>query len=259
LVLNVLDTLVWRRRLRAAIRVLVIILAAAALWAFSVLVQEKLYLQALAVAAAIAALSMFELFLADFLLDTTLPRSSRKFLERLQLKLVSTSMKEEILTALRACVESFEGCDVGRVSSTVHLAVPVSDPRDDGLSLRLFQLFEYTRPGLGGHRWRLTDPAKGIVGRCLRLQRKVWVNFPTATEYYDRMVEEFGFTPEEASRHTTTARSYLAMPLVDEGRTIGVLYFFSTEPQTFPIAADDGRLREAAATITGLLRVAEVI
>lgn len=257
--LTLLDTLVWRRRLRTGIRVVVIITAAAALWAFSVLVQEKQYSFALGAAAFIALLSVFELFLADLLLDTSLPRSSRKFLEDLQLKLVSTSMKEEIIATLQACVGSFVGCDTARISSTVHLAVPVSDPRDDQASLRLFQPFEYTRPGLGGHRWRLTDPAKGIVGRCLRQQRKVWVNFRTAEEYRDRMVQEFGYTPDEASRHTTTARSYLAIPLVDEKRVIGVLYFFSTEPQTFPIAANEDRLRETAATIAGFLRIAEVI
>jgi GAF domain-containing protein len=168
-------------------------------------------------------------------------------------------MKDDILLALKACTSSFEGCDAERLSSTVHLRVNVVRWKGDQASSALIQLSDYTRSGLGGQRWRLSDPAKGIIGRCLRAEQKVWVNFRTAQEYRHRMVEEFGYTAEEASRHTTTARSYLAYPLTDEDELVGVLYFFSTEPQVFPLAADDGRLREAADRITGLLRVAEVL
>jgi GAF domain-containing protein len=73
------------------------------------------------------------------------------------------------------------------------------------------------------------------------------------------MVEEFGFSPEEVDRHTKTARSYLAFPIRDRGDMVGVMYFFSTEPQVFPVAANEDRLRDAAESISALLRAAEIL
>ena len=91
------------------------------------------------------------------------------------------------------------------------------------------------------------------------MKTKVFVNFASEEEYRRRMVEEFGFTQAEADRHTTTARSYLAYPLLDEGEPVSVIYFFSSQPQVFPLAADDGDLRDTAAEIGGLLRAAEIL
>ncbi len=35
-------------------------------------------------------------------------------------------------------------------------------------------------------------------------------------EYHEAMIQEFGFTENEASKHTTSARSYLAYPLLNK-------------------------------------------
>jgi GAF domain-containing protein len=87
----------------------------------------------------------------------------------------------------------------------------------------------------------------------------VYVNFSTPAEYKRRMIEEFGFTQAEAERHTTAARSYLAFPVFSSGNVIGVMYFFSTEPQVFPKAADEDVLERHASVVAGLLRAAEII
>jgi GAF domain-containing protein len=256
---RLLQTLTWRRRARTTLRVLLIVTGTAALWEFSVLVQEKDYVGAIAPVSLIGILSIVEFVLADLILDRSLPRSSRKFLERLQSKLASTEVADHIVQTLRDCVATFDGCDLSKVTATVHLVVAATDGGDDSPSSRLFQVFAYTNADLGGRRWRFISPTKGIVGQCVRLQRKVWVNFRTVQEYRERMVKDFGFTSEEAARHTRTARSYLAVPLLSSGTTYGVMYFFSTEPQVFPVAAPDGRLQETATAITRLLRSAGVI
>ena len=70
------------------------------------------------------------------------------------------------------------------------------------------------------------------------------------------MVEQFGFSREEAERHTTAARSYMAVPIRSAGDVVGVMYFFSTEPQIFPHVASETMLDQNAAFIVGLLRPA---
>jgi hypothetical protein len=85
------------------------------------------------------------------------------------------------------------------------------------------------------------------------------VNFRSLDEYRDRMVREFGFTHQEVARHTTAARSYLAYPIRDKGEIIGIMYFFSTEPQVFPHAVNSQRLSDTAESILGLLRTAEIL
>jgi hypothetical protein len=236
-----------------------LLLAAPATYLFAVLIQEKDWAWSLVPAAVLALLSVGEFVVADVLIDSRFPRESAEFLERLQQRLAGTSTHDEVRAALSACVESFTGLDKDKVSSTVHLTVNVAEVGTSETVLGLVQISDYTRPDLGGRRWRVLKATQGIVGRCARMGEMVHVNFRDAVDYQRRMVAEFGFTKEETARHTTTARSYLAVPITSAGSLVGVMYFFSTEPQVFPIAADRAELSRAAATVASLFRAAEIL
>lgn len=226
---------------------------------FAFLLQIGRYGWAFFAALVLGLLSIAEFVLADLIIDSRFPRETREFLDLLRERLVRTGIHDEIVRELTTCVSRFRGCDPSQVSSTVHLRVSVVAAGSDETSPGLIQLSDYTRVGLGGRRWRVLESTKGIVGRCLRLERMVWVNFRSAEEYRTRMVEEFGFSHAEVEQHTGTARSYLAYPLQTESTTLGVLYFFSTEPQVFPHAADPAEVERSAATVIGLLRATEIL
>ena len=257
--MKLLDGIPARRRYRVIARLIMLVLAAFAGYAFALLMQEGDYGWSALPAAILGLLSIGEFIVADLVIDARFPRETSDLLERLETKLSTTATHAEILGALQRCVGSFRGCDTTRISSTVHLRVEVLSGDERPSSPGLIQISDYTRVGLGGRRWRVLDPAKGIVGRCLRRDAMVSVNFSDEDEYQYRMIEEFGFTRNEVERHTRSARSYLAVPMVDHDETVGVLYFFSTEPQTFPLAASVEALEGATATIAGLLRAAEIL
>jgi GAF domain-containing protein len=73
------------------------------------------------------------------------------------------------------------------------------------------------------------------------------------------MVAEFGFTQEEAARHTTSARSYCASPIFVGSKVVGVLYLYSTEPQVFPFSLDANVLESAAKTLSSYLKSARYV
>jgi hypothetical protein len=139
----------------------------------------------------------------------------------------------------------------------VHLHVEVFG--ESGTKPSLLQITDYTRPRLGGSPWRFTEAESGVIGRCLRTGQMEHVNFRDRSEYQRRMVEEFGYSHERANRHTTSARSYLAYPVFEGNQLIAVLYFFSTEPQVFPNAADPKSLAETGEVILHHLKVAGVL
>jgi hypothetical protein len=257
--MQLLNEISNRQRYRTYVRLVVIGLAAFAAYLFSVLIQESHYWWALIPTFALACLSAVEFAVADLLLDRRFPPESTEFLERLQRKLRTTTVHGGIVDALNSCVETFRGCDPSRISSTVHLRIDVlSDYESDTLPA-LIQISDYTRAGLGGRRWRLLEPTKGLVGRCLRVGERVCVNFRSQSEYRARMVMEFGYTAEEVDRHTTSARSHMAHPLMVSGDIVGVLYFFSTEPQVFPLAASPEHVCKAGNTVLSLLQAAEIL
>lgn len=208
---------------------------------------------------ALGLLSVAEFVVVDLVVDSRFSRESADFLERLQRRLAATSTHDEVLGVLSECVHSFVGCDRERISSTLHLAIETIEAGTPTTSTGLVQISDYTRHGLGGRRWRVLHATKGIVGRCVRVGYTVHVNFHTDAEYRRRMVEEFGFTQAEAMRHTKAARSYLAVPVHSLGDLVGVMYFFSTEPQVFPNAADTDVLTRNANVIAALLRTAEIL
>jgi hypothetical protein len=253
--MGILDDVSVRRKYRIGARFIILILASVAAYAFAVLIDKGKYLWAVVPGVILAILSIAEFVVADLIIDARFPPETAKLLERLQNKLI---VHDEIVRALEACVRTFKGCDINCISSTVHLQVDIVTSGNVDTTA-LIQLSDYTKAGLGGRRWRTLEPTKGLVGRCLRLEQLDWVNFRSLDEYRDRMVREFGFTRQEVARHTGAARSYLAYPIRDKGEIIGIMYFFSTEPQVFPHAAVPQGLDNTAESILGLLRTAEIL
>jgi GAF domain-containing protein len=246
-----------RRKYRLAARGVFVVLGASAVYLLAALIQEKQYGWALAPAALLALVGLGEFVATDVILDARFSQETSMLLARLEDRLANTSINEEIVKALNDCIASFVGCDPTRISSTSHLRIEVIE--EERPVPALVQITKYTNRTLGGQPWRITNATKGLIGRCLRLERKVWVNFRTAEEYRERMVGEFGYRREEADEHTKAARSYLAVPIGPPGRTIGILFFQSTEPQVFPIAADDERLNDCAEKVWSLLRATGVL
>lgn len=257
--LHHLQELPPRQRARILTRLALLGAAALLAYAFAVATQEGAYGLAVLPGVGLALVSVGEFVLADLVIDARFPKETNEFLDRLQDKLSTTATHDEIVAALAQCVESFRGCNKERISSTLHLAVDVLGP-DDGVNQRgLIQISDYTTAGLGGKRWRTLSATKGIVGRCLRSDQLSWVNFASLEEYQERMVKEFGFTPDEIRHHTLDARSYLAYPVRDRKHLVGVMYFMSTEPQALPLAASEENLERTAGHIVGLLRAAAVL
>jgi hypothetical protein len=248
-----------RQKFRAQIRGVILAFAAVSTYAFAVLVQQKLYVWSLIPAVILGLLSILEFVVADFLVDSRFPLETTLFLERLRRKLSTTSTNNDIVRALNDCVASFTACDKGRITSAVHLLVDLIDPGTYLTTPGLVQISDYSRSGLGGPRWRTLKATQGLVGRCVRADQMVYVNFPTPEEYTRRMVEEFGFTQAEAASHTKDARSYLAVPIRNGDNLIGVMYFFSTEAQVFPRAVDETDVKRYAEHVAALLRASEII
>lgn len=248
----------WRRW-RIGMRLVLLLLAAVIGYGFAFLLQVGRHGWAFLAALLLGVLSIVEFVLADLVIDSRFPKETREFLDLLRERFIQNGIHDEIVRELTTCVSRFRGCDPSQVSSTVHMRVSVLTAGTDESTPALIQLSDYTKAGLGGRRWRVLESTKGIVGRCLRLERMVWVNFRSVDEYRQRMVEEFGFSQTEIEQHTVSARSYLAYPLQQEASVFGVLYFFSTEPQVFPHASDPAEIDRTAAAIIGLLRAADVM
>ena len=231
-----------RQRYRTIARLAFLLLAAISAYVFAVLLQEEEYLWALVPGALIGLLSVFEFVLADIFLDSRFPRETAIFLERLQRKLSTTSTHDEILRVLGDCVDSLAGCDKERVTSTLHLTIETSrsgNISDDDWASADFRLHQVRprRQAVASHegdtrdRWTMRAPRGD--GSCQ-------LSYGGGISPADG--QEFGFTRAEADRRTSDARSYLAVPVLSAGSLVGVMYFFSTEPQVFPVAADRAAL-----------------
>ncbi len=245
------------RAFRLRFRIASVFLASAAGYAFSVLIQESLYYWALLPGVGLIAAALLEFVIAEVIVDARFPPETEELLSRLKRALTRQSTDVEIRRILDRCVDTFQGCKPHSVSAAAHLCIEVIGEK--GPEYRLLQVTDYTEKELGGSKWRITNSRLGIIGRCLRTGETEFVNFIDSADYEQRMVSEFGFTRKQANSHTTSARSYLAHPVVVDWQVVAVLYFFSTEPQVFPLAADLHPVNEAGHDIVGLLRVAEVI
>jgi hypothetical protein len=202
--------------------------------------------------------SIAEFVLGDYLAEQTYPIETERKLELLERQL-GTRAIETIEDKLRRIIASFRACDTSRVSGTVHIVISLTPSPEEPLRFGLLQLTNYVGP-LGGRKGRVVPLENGIVGRCARTTKTEVVNFATLEEYQRRMVAEFGFSWSQVAEHTSVARSYLAEPLlVDSKKLIGVLYFFSSEPQVFPHAARESNLPNSALDLVDLLKTVAII
>jgi GAF domain len=197
--------------------------------------------------------AVVEFVLADVLADRSFPFDTERKLALME-KRIGAKVIEEISDLLSKTIGEFRGCNNSMVSATVHIVAELTSTADQRIRKGLLQLTDYVGPD-GGQKGRVTLITQGVIGRCARSGQIETVGFADEKEYLDEMVRYFGFSTEEAERHTKTGRSYLAVPLLRNREIVGVLYFFTSEPQVFPRAADLDRLNRVAGTVIGLIKV----
>jgi hypothetical protein len=248
-----------RKRYRIYSRLLIIFGLAVAGYFFAVLMQQSRFLWALLPGIFVLGLSVLEFAIVDVLIDARFPPESQAFLDRLEDRAEQTDINNSIREVLSLQIGRLKGCNQERISAAVHLRVDVLSDFESGAVPGLIQLTDYTSHQLGGRKYRVLSPTKGIVGQCFRVGEAVWVNFRDLREYRERMVRDFGFTKDETEKHTKTGRSYYAYPLADGARQVGVLYLFSIDPQVFPVAVRGTEISDAATSIIQLLKTAEIL
>lgn len=204
----------------------------------------------------VVVIAILELVLADVLADQSFPFDTERKLALMENRL-GADIIQTISNRLSETIKDFRGCDRSSISGTVHIIAELNSTSDKRTREGLLQLTDYVGPE-GGQKGRVTLINQGIIGRCARSERVESVDFASSEEYMDAMIREFGFTKRETSRHTASARSYLAYPLVSANTLIGVLYFFTTEPQVFPRAASDAHLERLANELVNYLKIVQL-
>lgn len=246
-----------RRQYRLLLRGIAIIFVTGSGYAIALLLAEmKLGWSALPFAVLVI-FTIFEFLLADPITEHSYPIETEAKLDLLERKL-GTRAVESISDKLRRIILAFKPCDQSRISGAVHIVVELDPSLEGRTRFGLLQLTGYFGPWKGS-KGRITTLDQGIIGRCVRTGQIEHVNFSDETEYRNRMVKEFGFSKKEADSRANIARSYLAVPLIIASRPVGVLYFFSTEPQVFPIAARDSDLEAQAKDVLDVLKTASIV
>lgn len=249
--------LTTHRRLRMAIRLPALLGGMYAAYGMSVKIQllefsaARNWLLILAVAATI------EFVFGDYIADRSFPFDTERKLAAMERRL-GRSVIETMSQRLRSAIKELRGCDQSVISATVHVVTELSSTADQRVREGLLQLTEYVGRE-GGRKGRITLINQGIIGRCARTGKMETVDFADAEDYSEGMVRDFGFTRQETERHSKAGRSYLAFPLRHRNVVVGVLYFFSREPQVFPRAADQRRLDDLASEVVNYLKIAELI
>lgn len=200
--------------------------------------------------------SVLEFILGDMFADRSFPFDTERKLSLMEERLGSNAI-DFISSRLRQTINEFVGCDSGSVSATVHVIAELNATNDSRTRYGLLQLTDYVGPE-GGRKGRVTLINQGIIGRCARTLKMETADFSDVAEYKNSMVRDFGFTKEEARKHTITARSYLAYPLKSDEALIGVIYFFTEEPQVFPKAAKNAQLDRLATEFVNYLKLVQL-
>jgi len=254
--MNLLKKIPRRKRFRTVGRAICLVFAFIfAYWA-AILMGKGRYLFAFFPSLVVFIASFAEFVLMDVLTEKCYPARTEKILEGLEERLPRIERKlSEELDSVKSLLKA---CDINKVSITLHLKVSIYSSADDHSEDAFVQIMDY-RGGFGGGRWRVVPATKGVIGRCLRTRKTEFVNFTTDEEYDTLMVEEFGFTREEANQHTKRARSYWAQPVFSRNELVAVIYMFSTEPQVFPKALEISHLDQNLRHLADLLEVARVI
>ena len=246
-----------QRQFRLTFRGLTICVGACCGFAISVLTELHWFWWATVPFALLVLAAIAEFVLGDQLAEYSYPIDTERKLRLLEHQLGIVAV-QTLTEKLQRTIAAFQACDTGRISGTVHIIVELAPSPEARVRFGLLQLTNYVGP-YGGSKGRITTLEKGIVGRCARTGRTECVNFDDVAEYRRRMVEEFGFSREETEKHTTIARSYLAEPLHLAETVIGVLYFFSSEPQVFPLAAGRMDLRSTGRDFVDVLKIVSIV
>ena len=246
------------RGLRLALRAIALAEGLYCLHFANVAYESQLFVEAAWWHCGVAAAAFMEFVLADVLADKAFPYDTERKLNLLEMRLgrkVIHAMMDRICDSIR----SFHCCDTGRISATVHLLTDLDSTQDDRFRQGLLQLTDYVGPD-GGKKGRITPITKGVIGLCVRTRQVETVNFSSREEYFSSMTRYYGFTAHEASQHSAKGRSYLAYPLMkDIESVVGVLYFFTSEPQVFPSAVDLAKIEELARHILRDLQIAGLV
>lgn len=241
-------------QMRIMLRIVAIVVAVAAGYGFTLLMEEKKYAWAIIPALCILFASVLEFVIGDIFVENKYPSETQRRLKRLENQ-IGTATLQEISSQLQGTIEQLSPCDKTAVSATVHLLVEISPPPYRTRARALLQLVNYVgSESKGTGKGRVITLDQGVIGRCVRTGKRAVVNFLSLNEYRRRMVAEFGFTDLEARQHSGRGRSYVAEPLLNENTIVGVLYLYSHETQVFPLAAESGLLKNVAGQIVSLLR-----
>jgi hypothetical protein len=245
------------RSFRLSLRALTLIVGLCAAYQLSILLEKNEFDAALKLFWLVLATAFVEFVLADVLADRSFPFDTERKLALMEKRLGAQAIST-IEQRLKHVIEEFQCCEQHLVSATVHVTVELSSTADQRVRQGLLQLTEYVGPG-GGRKGRITLINQGVIGRCGRTGRLETAGFADKQDYAEAMVREFGFTSSEAKSHTDTARSYLAFPLHHRSRVVGVLYFFTPEPQVFPLAAKISHLKRTAEEIVNYMKLADLV
>lgn len=255
-----------RRTFRLALRFAAIVIGVALVYVADVLVQESLYGWGALVAVGLAAIAAFEVVFADYLAASRdFPKETEVRLARMVAEIGSETVTL-IQQRLRAVILEFKNCDTKQISAAVHVVTELTDnivgpegaTAREGSRIGLLQLTDYVGPaehkkGSG----RIFLVTQGVIGRCVRTGKLERVNFSTADEYTQSMVSHYGYSSDEAAKHTMTARSYLAYPILDGAYAVGSLYFYSTEAAVFT-EVNEERLTLLAEEVRGYLLLSKL-
>ena len=245
------------RAFRLSLRAVALAIGAIAAYHVSVFLQKNEFDAASRLSWLVLVMAFVEFVLADVLADRSFPFDTERKLARMEAQLGHQAIQtiEQRLTNL---IAEFRCCEQNLVRATVHIIAELPPTADQKVREGLLQLTNYVGPK-GGPKGRITLLNQGIVGRCARTGALETVGFADQQDYARIMVREFGFTPSETKSHTHTARSYLAFPLHYGSRVVGVLYFFTAEPQVFPHAIKSASLKNAADEIVNYMKLANIL
>lgn len=252
-----------RRQFRLALRGIAVTTITLGGFAVAVLLEMNLFWLSGIPLVLLLGATVFEFVLSDRVAERSYPFETEKTLDLLERQLGQRTV-ESITEKLELIIQSFQACDQSRISSTVHVLVNLDPTPEVGTRLGLLQLTNYVGPRSSG-KGRITTLDQGVIGRCARTGKPEYVNFADHAEYQQRMVAEFGFSDEEARGHTKIARSYITEPLIlprppdNAEELVGVLYFFSTELQVFPLAARQSDLSSKAVDVVQLLKATSIV
>lgn len=245
------------KTLRFVLRLFALLVSVIGAFVASMLMEMNEFRWAAFVFVPVLLTAILDFVMVDLIADKSFPIEIAQKLMLMEKQLGNDAI-QKISDRLQLAIEQFPACDQARVSATVHVLTELPTTSDLQVPEGLLQLTDYVGPD-GGKKGRVTPINQGVIGRCARTRSKEHVDFADAAEYMDRMVRDFGFSIGQTEQHTKEGRSYLAYPLKSGERLIGVLYFFTTEPQVFPAVARNDVLDDVSREVVNYMSLADLV